>query len=214
VIRPSPLFVRELRDAIRAGRKTQTRRVCKPFELNASGLWLQNGTAFLRTVPQMSDSELLASYAKRCAPHGKPGDIWYLREPLRRVANRLDGACCVYEDGEPCLSVESWRWKLPALTSMSMPAIAARTLRYLESVRAERLHDISEADAQAEGVAARRDIADWSYRFGFADLWDSINHDRGYSWASNPWVFVYTFRHATKDEVSAAWARQLQTSKG
>lgn len=55
----------------------------------------------------------------------------------------------------------------------------------ITAIRQERLQDISEADAQAEGVT---DVA--AYRA----LWESINTTPGVRWEDNPQVWVYSFR--------------------
>jgi hypothetical protein len=73
----------------------------------------------------------------------------------------------------------------------------------ITEVRVERLNDISEADALAEGIevdenghAVRAgDIAWGGARTAFADLWESINGDN--SWTANPWVWVVGFRRVT-----------------
>jgi len=91
-------------------------------------------------------------------------------------------------------------WKSP----LHMPKWAARTWLEVTGVRAERLQDITEADAIAEGVfgpptsqagwreypyeSCHLDTAKSSYR----TLWESINGSG--SWAANPWVWVYEFR--------------------
>lgn len=91
-------------------------------------------------------------------------------------------------------------WKSP----LHMPKWAARTWLEVTGVRAERLQDITEADAIAEGVfgpptsqagwreypyeSCHLDTAINSYR----TLWESINGPG--SWESNPWVWVYEFR--------------------
>jgi hypothetical protein len=74
-----------------------------------------------------------------------------------------------------------------------MPRAAARIVREIVNVRVERLQDISEADAQAEGVADR---------MAFFALWDSINAARGYPVASNPWVWVVEYKRGNVKEVA------------
>ena len=95
-------------------------------------------------------------------------------------------------------------WKRPAIF---MPRFASRITLAITAVRIERLQDISEADAMAEGAQALHwdgnagpaDLIDWPlkeeanpYRNGYALLWDSINGDG--SWAANPWVWVIAFK--------------------
>lgn len=89
--------------------------------------------------------------------------------------------------------------------SIHMPRWAARTFLTVTGVRIERLQDISEADAIAEGVER---IAygpfeidghpvhpmTSTYYDAFAALWDSI-HGPG-AWDANPWVWVYNFEPA------------------
>jgi hypothetical protein len=73
--------------------------------------------------------------------------------------------------------------------SIHMPRWASRLTLLVDDVRIERLNDISEADAQAEGVemVARRNYAD-----GYAVLWNSL-HGAG-AWEANPFVIAVTFR--------------------
>ena len=98
-----------------------------------------------------------------------------------------------------------------ARSPLFMPAWAARTFLKITDVRAERLQEITEDDALAEGI----EISSWeccitpfknyskrkedqhpnngfsSAPSSYKSLWDSINKD--YQWESNPWVFRYEF---------------------
>jgi hypothetical protein len=88
--------------------------------------------------------------------------------------------------------------------SIHMPRWASRLTLNVTGVRAERLQDISEEDAKAEGIFYRHG-AGWFYsldslaygsaRKAFFALWDSINADK-HPWESNPWVWVYEFEVA------------------
>lgn len=97
-----------------------------------------------------------------------------------------------------------------------LPRWASRILLDVVAVRVERLQDISEADAKAEGVQTRAELypdqpmhADeppsaYSHRDQFRQLWDSINGKRpGCDWASGPWVWVVAFRRAESTEARA-----------
>ena len=73
------------------------------------------------------------------------------------------------------------------LPSIHMPRWASRLTLIVEGVKVERLQDISEADAIAEGITGRIEPQD-SYK----DLWNSINGPK--AWDANPWVVAVTFR--------------------
>ena len=170
-------------DMVRAyyeDRKSQTRRV-----LNRNRLY--NGFAF-------DDPRIV-----RACPYGQPGDRLWIREALVRqgdiVTYAHDGAV-VQRHGKPIL----WPWKVSKLASRYMPYWACRSWAELVAVRVEQVQNISEADAIAEGTCVDPERCAPYYqergvhRRRFEKLWDSINEPRGYGWASNPWVWVLTFK--------------------
>jgi len=88
-----------------------------------------------------------------------------------------------------------------------MPRWASRITLLVEAVRVERLQDISDDDARAEGIRQDRDgagtfigregpgrwVTPWpTAREAYADIWNHINGPD--AWATNPWVVAITFR--------------------
>src|SRR5690606_7630152 len=92
-----------------------------------------------------------------------------------------------------------WTYSKRVRPAIHMPRRLSRITLRVEAVRVERLQEITETDALAEGCAPSKcehpDCNDHTYpsRSSFAVLWDSINAARGYSWAANPWVWVVQF---------------------
>jgi hypothetical protein len=163
----------------------------------------------------------------RC-PYGKHGDLLWVRESMRR-SRYLDflgddvfdennkehpfkrsgkwtaqyiatGTAVPYAKGakEGWCGTALWQWKNTACPSIHMPRWASRLILKITNVRAERLQDITAEDAFAEGISG----GDWlGDPIGtFAQLWDSINAKRGYSWDSNPWVWAIEFESITKSD--------------
>jgi hypothetical protein len=201
--KPLPIFKPFLRHAIRESRKTMTRRVIVPqpphscwYVINGNqshALCLANGYGGIIHVPPTTRS---IDHRLPC-PYGAPGEIRYLREPLAKQGDLTtyadDRAVVPYDVSGP------WKWQRPLLTSIHMPARFARTFVRLVSVRVERLQEINNFDALAEGVLHILGGGYYGHpgakarhgpREAFADLWDWINADRGYSWQANPWVWV------------------------
>lgn len=96
------------------------------------------------------------------------------------------------------------RWR----PSIHMPRWASRLTLRITDVRVQRLQEISEADARAEGAPLELRLLDSvrlgataSHTGGFERLWESIHGPD--SWASNPWVWCLSFRviHKNIDEV-------------
>lgn len=86
-----------------------------------------------------------------------------------------------YEDGRSC-------WK----PSIHMPRAASRILLEITGVRVERLNDISEEDAKAEGAPTECCVIGDKHFLGFRSLWKSIYGEE--SWKANPWVWCISFR--------------------
>lgn len=116
----------------------------------------------------------------------QPGDRIYVRE-----AHNLDwGDQVLYRAGSGS-AVDAGYSKEPKWRpSIHMPRWASRLTLLVTDVRVQRLQDISEADAKAEGVEM---VAGRNYRDGFAILWNSLHTKPGTTWSDNPWVVAVTF---------------------
>lgn len=184
------LFSGPMVRAILDGRKTQTRRVIKPQpEFFTSDI--EGGIEF--ECPTTSGTYSKKSFARLC-PYGKPGERLWVREAFY---DRADYAAIGKHHKERFVYVVDgvkggWR----AHPSIHMPRIASRITLEITDVRVERLQEISEEDAVAEGLrktSFRDGRGEESARWNFRTLWDSINGKK-YPWASNPWAWAITFR--------------------
>lgn len=188
------LFSAPMVRAILGAQKTVTRRVVKSD-------WSQSARPPLETSSGIF--HFWCSGEHSC-PYGRPGDRLWIRETLFindfrdgdvPESERADCEVFYRADGLPDLEGEEEliRWR----PSIHMPRWASRILLEITAVRVERLQDISQADAIAEGVlSCERDLDpdgnDYSPYELFSALWVSINgHD---NWAANPWVWVVEFK--------------------
>jgi hypothetical protein len=139
-------------------------------------------------------------------PYGKPGDRLWVRETfghgceLCGVRFPLAPHLKYKADGNKCGCSVAWR------PSIHMPRWASRLTLEVTAVRVERVADISEADARAEGITdggcltcgknepCGCDDPKPDARDSFVWLWDSINAERGYGWSVNPFVWVVEFK--------------------
>lgn len=216
------LFSGEMVRALLDGRKTQTRRIVKGEHLGClnAGLGANNETC----------------------PYGAPGNLLWVRETwsdvnlqgvpgiayradndvrdLMEVPSLLDqDGAFNYDDervkpfsfaawSEDLLSGVEGRWR----PSIHMPRWASRLTLEIAGVRVERLQDISETDAIAEGIEpAGRLLPNHPNTYltpdgnfarptvAFQRLWQSINGPD--SWGANPWVWVieFTVHHCNVD---------------
>lgn len=201
------LFSAPMVRAILEGRKTQTRRVVKP---QPSQELLDDYAEIRRERNVQKDDAEMLSECLPC-PYGVPGDRLWVRETWARddedgaLMYRADVGCDddanAWERGR-IEGVSRYRWR----PSIHMPRWASRITLEITDVRVERLQEISEADARAEGVYPYmpgegvihppRFADDYqyrpNYREGFEIVWQSIHGDG--SWAANPWVWVIGFK--------------------
>jgi hypothetical protein len=114
---------------------------------------------------------------------GELPPIWYAKEhPYRSLTPRDDIDLELQPDGVE----RGW------MPSIFMPRRASRISLSITGFRVERLNDISESDAEAEGVAPAAGAGQIARFIGpYRDLWESIN-GKG-SWDKNPWVWVIGF---------------------
>lgn len=189
------LFSTPMVQAILEDRKTKTRRVMTPQPvIDNSNMWNWKDCQWMNGG--------LGFPASGIEDHAKylPGDILWVRETWNEAFK--DNACTqhahyIYRTDSP--GIERWR------PSIFMPKEAARIFLRVKNVRVERLQEISEVDAQAEGIKIGRDFpgcgnACVNYRTAFSLLWDSINAKRGFGWDTNPWVWVYEFERCAKPQ--------------
>jgi len=92
------------------------------------------------------------------------------------------------------------RWR----PSIFMPREAARIFLRVTNVRVERLQEITEEDARAEGCSTKilndgwKNIGTLTARDEFIALWEHLNAKRGLGWDRNPWVWVYEFEKISR----------------
>lgn len=197
------LFSAPMIRAILAGHKTQTRRVARVDPSWQLGSLDRGFAVFYDPDKPRRGAEL------RC-PYGVPGDRLWVREtwyddlspepPPEERERHEDGTvegidyrathdCRNYEAGCPCNPDGDGKrseWRTP----IYMPRWASRITLEITRIRLEKLQKISEEDARAEGVPSA---------CMFRELWESINRRRA-PWATNPWVWVPSFRVVTKEE--------------
>lgn len=224
--------------AILDGRKTQTRRVVKLIQLaeDHGKPMLETGWNDTSYAPNPclkvtfdgnGEKDTQTTHRHFC-PYGNVGDRLWVREACRfgeewndtkpsdvpphawNTKGEMHGVIRYEADGG---DLEGWGKLRPG---MFMPRWASRIDLEIVTVRVERVQDISDADAVAEGWPAATEkigccksdppctydnvtkgqyaaaLGDDSAIEWFAELWDSINGAG--SWESNPWVWVIDFK--------------------
>ena len=187
-------MVREILD----GRKTCTRRVIK-----------HNVDAILNSPYHMEHPEVEDAWLikKLCRPPYEPGDILYVRETWGE--GYAEGTY-IYKADDKLAELPTFKKTSKILyhPSIHMPKEAARIWLKVTDVRVERLQDITDDGAKAEGANWKNcKNVGWEEKMRrtaverFAEIWDSTikksDLDR-YGWAANPWVWVIEFERCEK----------------
>ena len=188
------LFNAEMVRAILDGRKSCTRRIVKPQQLIG----------------------MLPDKCKNGAPY-QIGDILYVRETwcmygkLDDFDHVIDGTEKYYylaDGANPtpynCFLVQRNGYDEYKDTpvwhpSIHMPKEAARIWLKVTDVRVERLQEMTDDDAEAEGCFDYTSTA-----LGFPDVWNSTIKNSGldrYGWNANPWVWVIEFEQCEKTKL-------------
>jgi len=208
------LFSTPMVQAIMEGRKTMTRRTAglekvneNPDEFKIMNLfYMPDGTT---GMVQFDHKGLGFVYGK---PRYQVGDKLWVRETFRYVHHyaisdklieyKAGGDNCVFQLEDPEQFIPEGNWK----PSIFMPKEAARLWLEVTEVRCERLWDITEADAIAEGVEKKPYDLYVDYlkpkefvvhaEVSFFRLWEKINGRE--NTLLSPWLFVYTFKKIEK----------------
>jgi hypothetical protein len=183
VFRPM-LFSTPMVRALLDGRKTQTRRIVKDV--------------LLQKYKDTDDDDFL-KVSMLDSQKPKIGEIIWVRETFSQKEDRLiyrSQVCSKYD------LPDGFKWK----PSLFMPKSICRLFLEITNIRLERLYDISETDAIAEGIMP--EMSDFTfqmyenynkegYRYvnakdSYKSLWILINGQK--SWDENPYVWVYDFK--------------------
>jgi len=205
--------------AILDGRKTVTRRIVKPQPTWGSHESGTSSTFCAEWKGRLLGTEGARDWFLAQCPYGQQGDRLWVRETHMRVPHPSEfgltremlphtwDACCevagtfLYR-ADPCsdLVADGRHWT----PSIHMPRAASRITLEVTGVRVERLQDITEEQAQAEGVAewARGALSpagqhELSAVGQFAMLWDQINGTG--SWDANSWVWAVEFKRVAQE---------------
>lgn len=209
--------------ALLDGAKTQTRRIVK-LPANAGKVHVDpGGTDVFGPGPYLKvevrrPGNGPSMHPRIYCPYGYPGDRLWVREtwcrpcwdayeyitddrPRGEVIDGVDLREAVfYKATDPDVVNVNDEDRSPWKSPIFMPRWASRILLVIVSVRVERIQDISETDAIAEGVDARTLPGDYwpmsrhgsTFRNGFKLGWQTINGEA--SWIKNPLVWAVTFK--------------------
>jgi len=211
------LFKTEMVQAILDDRKTQTRRVITPRNsiIGEGGNWDKfcwDGLAIYKDtchhghtveykapLPFADGIKLHVpyNYEEDCAiyriyPKWDIGDKLWVKETWCNTS--CISKHIIYKASTPSADVFKWR------PSIFLSRSDSRILLEITDIKPQRLQDITEEDAETEGVEAvytEIEGITW-FRPAYQRLWDSINKKNGYGWDKNDWVWVISFKVVSK----------------
>lgn len=202
------LFNAPMVRAILAGTKPQTRRIAPISRLDTRPLgdgmiaWSAHFAKPLKGINathsggRFTKEQTLSIIASSHGPYGKPGDRLWVRETwaygIHAMASARD------EDGPfVYAATDSTQHRLCEkwTPSIHMPRWASRITLEITAVRVEKLQDITDSDALAEGVDRTNTSIGGYAKERYKRLWNAINGDN--AWDKNPWVWVVEFKRVT-----------------
>lgn len=202
------LFNTEMVRAILDGRKTCTRRVVKTRRKDACGFYVTRySDGSFAGVYEYDEDERM--FENPLFPPYRTGDILYVRETW---GEGYEDGTYIYRADDKLADHPMFRRSTKMLyhPSIHMPKEAARIWLKVTDVRVERLQDITDDGAKAEGANWKngRNVG-WEEKMKrtaterFAEIWDSTIKKSDlyrYGWIANPWVWVIQFERCEKPE--------------
>lgn len=193
--------------AILDGRKSMTRRVIKPQPTTDGDLWCLGDKYFL-SDEAMEDHLFHEVYGTKGTPYGSRyqdyGDRMWIKtgyttryDPERNETHWKTEGGWITTHGQ-AISKTGKPKRDGGHPGMFMPKWLSQEFRLplleITDIRAERLREITEQDAIAEGAQCAGFPASLSNRGAFINLWEKLNGPRGFGWLPNPWVWVISFK--------------------
>lgn len=178
------LMCGEMVRATLEGRKTHTRRA------------MTNKYHDIAVALDVLDDAETLKWAATFCPYGQPGDRLWVKETFHEYAygdpREPDGI----KRNQVVYKADEEDWDVKWRPSIFMPRWASRILLEITDIRVERLQDISEDGAIAEGVTPDPIVyGDCCYTDAFIRIIKSLNDKRpGCSWDDNPWIWVIEFK--------------------
>lgn len=201
------LFSTPMVQAIQEGRKTMTRRKFKPkdepYLINEKSFIAYSDSHGWGVKHKIGDNpDRFEITQKFKCPYGKVGDVLWVRETWKEGHAKSESFRyrATYDFLKEVDKLLKWK------PSIFMPKAACRIFLEITDIKIERLQDISEDDAIAEGILIDEEgVECWDYEEkhfydtpidSFQSLWQSINGAE--SWEANPFVWVIEFEQITK----------------